>query len=331
MKIPFQKYPKESAGRIMTSRVPLILSDQTMEEVKLMLSTQEKEFDTINYLYVIDKEGKLIGVISVKDIFNRPAKTKVEEIMTSFLIKADFFTDQEKIAVLALKNNLKAIPIVDKENHFLGVVDSNTILDVLHREHIEDILLRGGIPKIDTTYAHVLEAPASTLIKARGSWLLLGLFGGVIAAQIIGFFENVLKEEILLVLFIPVIVYMSDAVATQTETLFIRGLAVDHALLIQRYLKKEIKVGVALGALLGGTLAIIASLWWASIKMGIILFLAMFFGILLATIVAILIPLLLRKFKQDPAIGAGPFSTIITDILSIITYFLIANFFLGIL
>jgi len=155
--------------------------------------------------------------------------------------------------------------------------------------------------------------------------------GGVLAAQIIGFFENILESQILLALFIPVIVYMSDAVATQTETLIIRGIAIDPELNLKKYFLREIKIGSLLALILGGILAIISFAWWQDSSLAIILGLSLFLGISLSVIVAMSIPLILQKFKKDPAFGSGPFSTIITDILSIIIYFLIANLLFKIL
>ena len=116
-----------------------------------------------------------------------------------------------------------------------------------------------------------------------------------------------------------------------TETIFIRGLAVDPKLALKKYFLREIKTGAFLGFILGGLLAIVTILWWKSARMGAILFLALFFGTFISVIIAMLIPLVLRKFRKDPALGSGPFATIVTDLLSIVMYFLIANFLLGIL
>jgi len=160
---------------------------------------------------------------------------------------------------------------------------------------------------------------------------LLGLLGGVFAAQIIGFFENTLRSQVLLALFIPVIVYISDAVATQTETLVIRGIALDAKLSLKKYFFREIKIGIFLALILGAILAGIVTFWWQKMSLGIILGLAIFFSISLSVIVAMLIPLILQRFKKYPAFGSGPLATIITDILSIAVYFLIANFLLKIL
>jgi len=220
--------------------------------------------------------------------------------------------------------------VVDKEEKFLGVVLSNVILEILHQEHIEDILFAGGIEPVDGTIREIIMAPVNTLVRARLPWLLFGLLGGVLAAQIIGFFESTLENQILLALFIPIIVYISDAVATQTETLIIRRIALNSETSLKNYFLREIKIGIILALILGGILAATAVIFWQEISLGIVLGLAMFFSVSLSVVVAMLIPVFLHNFKKDPAIGSGPLATIITDVLTITVYFLIANLLLKI-
>jgi len=326
-----KRFSPQTAGSLMTTQVPLARKEQRLEEIQAYLFEKMKGLESINYIYVVNKDKKLIGVFSIKEIFRKPKETKVANIMKTTLIKCRASTDQERVAILALKNNLKAIPVVDKEEKFLGVVTSDTILNILHQENVEDILLAGGISKLDSSIRALTTAKAGTLVKVRLPWLLLGLLGGVFAAQIIGFFENTLKNQILLALFIPVIVYISDAVATQTETLIIRGIAIDPKLALKKYFLREIKIGTLLAIILGGILAMTAAIFWQEPSLGIILGLAMFFGVFLSVIVAMLVPLILQKFKKDPAFGSGPLATIITDVVSITVYFLIANLLLRIL
>ncbi|MDI6591941.1 MAG: magnesium transporter [Patescibacteria group bacterium] len=325
-----KKYAPKTAGSLMTAQVPLVFKEQTIGEVQKLIFEKMKEFETINYVYVIDENRKLIGVFSLKEVFQKPKDSKVKEIMEKNLISCQASADQERVAILALKNNLKAIPVVDKEEKFLGVVPSDIILDVLHQEHVEDILLAGGLSKVEGTIRELTTAKAGALVRFRLPWLLLGLLGGVFAAQIIGFFENILKSQLLLALFIPIIVYMSDAVATQTETLIIRRIAIDSKLNIKKYFLREIKIGSFLALILGAILGIFATFWWQNSFLGMVLVLAMFFSISLSVIVAMSIPLILQKFRKDPALGSGPFATIITDILSIAVYFITANFLLQI-
>jgi magnesium transporter len=326
-----EKLSSREAGNLITVQVPLISKEKTIGEVKDFLFEKTNELETINYIYVSDKNKKLIGVFSVKEVFRKPEETKIADIMEQTQIKCRASTHQERVAMLALRNNLKAIPVVDKEDKFLGVVTSDTILGILHQEHIEDILLAGGINPVDKRIREITTASAAILVKARLPWLLFGLLGGILAAQIIGFFEETLKNKIILALFIPVIVYISDAVATQTETLIIRGIAFDPKISLKNYFLREIKIGALLALILGGTLAVVSAFWWQETSLGIILGLAMFLSIFLSIIVAMSIPIILQKLKKDPAVGSGPIATIITDVISITTYFFIANLLLNII
>ena len=323
-----KNYPPETAGGKMIEAVPLASPEEKILDVKNRLFEKMKELETINYIYVVDRERKLVGVFSLKEIFRKPEETKVKDIMQTEIIKARPHTDQERIAILALTHNLKSIPVVDREDHFLGVVTSDTILDILHSEHIEDILRFAGISKHDTFPAKILQAPAGILAKLRLPWLILGLFGGLFAAQIVNFFEGSLKTHFVLAAFIPLIVYMADAVGTQTETLFIRSLAVNFQLDKRKYFLKEVKISLFIALTLGVLLALISFLWFGLPYVGVILGISLFFTIVAAFFLGLLIPHLLNKFKKDPAIGSGPLGTIIRDILSLIIYFSVASLIL---
>jgi len=184
----------------------------------------------LNYIYIIDRERKLAGVLSLKDVFQKSEESKIENLMAKDVIKARPHTDQERVAILALRHNLKSVPVVDKRDIFLGVVPSDVILEILHSENVEDILRFAGISKRGATLNETLQAPVSVLTKIRLPWLIFGLFGGLFAAQIVTFFEGSLRIHFVLAAFIPLIVYMADAVSVQAQTLFIRSLALDSRL-----------------------------------------------------------------------------------------------------
>jgi len=321
-------YPPETAGRKMIENVPLAFSKEKILDVKKRLFEKMEEFETINYIYVVNQDKKLLGVFSVKEVFRKPEENKVEEIMQTEVIKARPYTDQERIALLALKYNLKAIPVVDKEEHFLGVVTSDTILDILHSEHIEDILRSAGVHNSVYFPSKVMKTPVGILAKARIPWLIIGLLGGILGAQIANFFETPLQTHFALVAFIPLMVYMADAVGTQTQTLIARNLALDLGFSFKKYLLKEIKVSLLIALILGIFLSIISILWYRLLFLGLILGISLFLTIITAIFIGSLIPYLLQKFKQDPAIGSGPFATIITDICSLGIYFSVATILL---
>ncbi len=321
-----KKFPNESAGGKMIKAVPIAYSEQRILDVKNMLFEKMKELETINYIYVINKKEELIGVFSVKEIFRSPEQTKVREIMEKNIIKVRPHTDQEKIAISALENNLKSIPVVDKNNKFLGVIPSDIILDILHSENIEDFLKMVGI---NSPLQKISKGSSLFLAKIRIPWLALGLLGGIFAAKIVDFFETPLKAHFILAAFIPLIVYTADAVGTQTETLFIRSLVIDSRFGVGRYLLREIKTGLIMGLFLGLLISLISVFWFSSpYFIGLILGISLFFTILVSILIGVFIPWLLQKFKKDPAIGSGPFGTIIRDILSLVIYFLITVFLL---
>jgi len=161
------KYPPESAGRRMINNVPTALPEERILDIRQKLFEKAREFETLNYIYVVDKEGKLAGVLSLKDVFQKPEETKIEDLMARSIIKVRPSTDQERVAILALKHNLKSIPIVNKENLFLGVVPSDVILEILHSEDVEDILRFAGVSKYNSFAGKILQASPALLTKLR--------------------------------------------------------------------------------------------------------------------------------------------------------------------
>lgn len=322
-----KKFPNESAGRKMVVAVPLSYPEERIFNVKKMLFEKMKELETINYIHVVNKEKKLVGVFSIKEIFRRSERTKIKEIMQKEIIKVRPYTDQERVAILALKNNLKSIPVVDKEGKFLGVVPSDIILDILHSENVEDFLKAAGI---HSPLRKISKGSFLFLAKIRIPWLIFGLLGGIFAARIIGFFEAPLKAHFILAAFIPLIVYVSGAVSVQTQTLFIRSLTLNSQLEIKKYLLREIKTGFLIALVLGGLLSLLSVFLFNSpYFIGIILGVSLFLSILTTILIGVFIPWALQKLKKDPAIGSGPFGTIICDVLSLIIYFLVASLMLN--
>ncbi len=315
----------DMAGAIMLplSQVPLAKVSDTISDVVKTLLKNIKELETINYIYVIDKEGKLKGVISIKEIFAIDKENLVVDIMKKELVRARPRTDQERVAFLALKHNLKAIPVVDKTEKLLGVISSDIILNTLHKEATEDILRLAGVQ--DRFAIDMTKMSTGALVKARIPWLLVGLAGGILAARILGFFEATLETQIILVFFIPVMLYLSSAVAIQSQTIFIRSLTINPGLAVKTYFLKEIKVGGSLAIICAILLGISSFFFKVSPLIGIILGLSVFLSTTLVVAISIFIPWFLQESKKDPAIGAGPFINVISDVSTLIIYFSVAS------
>lgn len=315
-------YPQNTAGSRMTGAVPSAKIGETIDDVENMLSLKANTFDTIDYIYVVDKDNALCGVISIKEIFSILKKdTKVEEAMKKDLVAVEASTDQERIVYLALSHGIKALPVVDEEKRLLGVVPYDTILQIFNQEMHEDIFKFGGIfHKVGKEF-ETITSPVKVMIKSRLPWLIIGVLGGTVTVSIVNSFENILSRVLLLAAFIPLLVYMSDAVGTQSETLFVRSIALDPKLSIRSYFLRELKVAIILGAICGILLSIIAMIGWRIPFLGVVVGFSMFLSILAAVFISTLLPLLFKKINLDPAVVTGPFATMLSDIASLAIYF----------
>ena len=319
-----KKKSKQTAGDRMITSIPIINQDKTIKDAKDLLFCNK--FETVNYFYVVNGKGKLAGIFSIKRIFCEPEDKPIKDIMIKKIVKVKKDEYQEEVAHLALKHNLKSIPVVDEKDKLLGIISSDVILDILHKEMSEDILHSVGIHGVEgKAFLELREASAPKMTRLRLPWLLVGLLGGVFAARLLYIFNDVLSEYVILALFIPVMVYMAGAVAVQSETLFIRRLIFEHDLSVIKYLLREIKVGFLLAIVCSFIISLFTYFWWQEPVFGLIIGLSMFCAVFFAIFVAIFIPWLLTKLKFDPALGSGPFATIIQDIISLVIYFLIAT------
>lgn len=319
------KFPPESAGRVMIREAPVVLDSATIGEIEDLLLKETKNFETINYIYLVDAAGHLTGVLSIKDIFRLPKTTEATKAAEKKLVAVRPHTDRERVALLAIRHNLKAIPVVDAQNRFLGVVSSDAILNILRQEDIEDALRSAGIGKFKDPARELIAASAALHFKKRLPWLVIGMFGGMIAALAVGFFEGLLDKMLILAAFIPAVVYMADAVGVQTQTLFIRRLAIDRDFNFKKYLNREAVVGLALAAALSVLIVLFSLIFWKSAILSLILGVSFFFTIATAVAAAIALPWIFYILNHDPAIASGPFATVIRDILSILIYFAVAS------
>lgn len=325
-----KKYPEKTAGSMMTNEFPRVLRSATIGDILDLLfkifkeKDKVKEIETINYIYVVDKEDRLVGALSIKEIFGISKETRVEKIMEKDLVRVKPTLDREKVVYLALKHNLKAIPVVDVKNHLLGIVPSDTLLEILNEETTEDLLrISGTHPKEKIT-----DAPATRIARARLPWLLFGILGGVVAGSIIGVFRPTLESLMALAVYIPVVMHSGGNTGNQSAIIFIRSLALGEKRNLVKYFLREIKIGLILGFFCALVLSIISLIWQRSFTLGLTIGLSVFVTIVLACAIGIFIPWLLNKFKMDPALGASPLVTTCEDVISLLIYFSFASLML---
>ncbi len=316
-------YPRESAWDYIEEFVPTAAPEDKASDVIKRLMESDREWDSLTYIYVLDQDKRPIGIVAIEKLFAAPPADQISKIMRSDIKTVAPHADQEEVVIKAITGKLDAVPVVDSEGKFMGAIDYDSILAILHYENVEDYLRLSGIRAVHPV-VDIAKARALDLVRLRIPWLILGLIGGMLATIVVDSFEQALERELALAFFIPVIVYMSDAVGTQTETIFIRSLSLE-ALNVKRYILREALIGLALASTLSILIFIFAIAYLQSIEVAAIVGLAMFASIFAAVFIAILIPWMLSKFQKDPAFGSGPFATIIQDILSIVIYFTVAT------
>ncbi|HXH21076.1 MAG TPA: magnesium transporter, partial [Dehalococcoidia bacterium] len=213
--------------------------------------------------------------------------------------------------------------VVDSTGRFLGLIPPHRLLGVLLLEHDEDMARLGGFIHDTEAARTASEERVARRFWHRLPWLLVGLAGAIVAADLVGSFERELESNVLLAFFVPGIVYMADAVGTQTEALIIRGLSVGVS--IGRVARRELVTGLLVGAVLSAVLMPVVLLRWGQGDVALAVGLALFGACSTATAVAMLLPWALHRAGRDPAFGSGPLATVVQDLLSILIYFSVAS------
>jgi magnesium transporter len=236
----------------------------------------------------------------------------------------DLETDQERVASLALHNDLTAVPVVDRDRKLAGVVPARALLGILRREHVEDLHRLAGIVHDEKRVREAMEAPPVRRARHRLPWLILGLAGSILAALVMVQFEALLAANVAVAFFVPAIVYLADAIGTQTEAITVRGLSLSHAR-IGTMLAGELRTGLVMGALLGAVAGGAAWLMVDNARLALGVGLSVFVASAIATTIGLALPWLLDRLGRDPAYGSGPLATIIQDLLSVAVYLLVVS------
>jgi magnesium transporter len=321
-----QQWPVDSAGRRMTTDVPTAKTNQTVGQVQKALMRSVDAHETINYIYVLDEVRKLIGVLSIKDLYRYKPSVKVSLVFKRDpIVSVHATAHQERVAYLALRHNIKAVPVVDQDHTFLGVIPSDAILSILYKETHEDLLRRAGVHYGHPLFDNVLTMTLWQSVRHRLPWLFVGLLGGILAAQVISGFEETIAENLILAAFIPLIVYMGGAVSAQMSMFVIRDLAVERRLPFLRYILRQLFIITVIGG--GLSLLTYAStrVFYGQPHVSTVLAVSLFGAIVSSVFTGLIIPQVFCRMKMDPANASGPIATIIQDLLSIVIYFAVAS------
>jgi len=313
---------------VMDKNFITVKKNQNVAEIYDLLRKKSNLYEVMDYIYVTESNRKLIGVFSIKDIFRFHAKTPIEAFMQKKVITAAARTETEKVAHIALKHGIKAVPIVENER-IIGVVSSKNLIKIINQSSTKDSFHFAGIHKSHLDYESTMHVPVMESIIHRVPWLISGLIGMLAVAAFIGIFENTLEENLIIAFFIPVIVYVCGALCTQIETLLVRDLAVmGKDLKVRSYIFKQGIISIVIALMVSALLFLTISSFWQDRGMASIISLAAFLSLTLTTITSFGVIFGIKKLGGDPALGGGPFGTVISDSLSIVVYLLVANYFL---
>ncbi|MBW2239099.1 MAG: magnesium transporter [Deltaproteobacteria bacterium] len=321
-------YGDDTAGGIMVPDFIALREDTTAREAIESLQEEHLDVEMPFYLYVVDSNGKLIGVSSLRQLVVVPPTTPLKDFMTTdvFAVKTDM--DQEEVAKIVARYDILAVPVVNDTNQLVGIVTVDDVIDIIREEATEDILKMAGVGGDE--FVETQSVIRSTRIRLP--WLSASFIGGIVAFFIIGHFEGSLKKVAYLAAFIPVIMGMGGNIGTQTSTIVVRGLATGRLNIRDTWqvVFKELMVGFILGAVYGVMIGMVAQLRYSTAMVAVSVGIAVTSSMIVAALVGSIVPMGFARINVDPAVATGPFVTTAIDIVSVYFYFQIATILLGI-
>lgn len=326
----FLKYPTDSAGSLMTIEYVELRKEMTVKDALNHIKEIGLTKETVYTCYVTDKNRKLQGIVSLKNLVTSDEATKIEDILHEEVICVNTHDDQESVANIFRKYGFLALPVVDKEYRLTGIITVDDIMAVMEKEATEDFQRMAALAPSEQAY---LESNVFVLAKQRLPWLMVLMIGATFTGAIISKFENVLQSVVLLTAFIPMLMDTGGNSGNQSSTLIIRGLATGDVTVknIWLVLWKEFRISIIAG--FGLALVNFAKNMLfdrVGFLVSITVSLTLIITVMLAKMVGGVLPLVAKKLKLDPAIMAGPLITTIVDSLALIVYFSIATLLLGI-
>jgi len=326
-------YAEDQAGGLMSPRFARVRPDMTADEAISYLHKQARErVETIYYVYVLDAQQRLVGVVSFRQLFEAPGSMTVRDLMQTEVVTVSEQMDQEDVGPLFARHSLLAIPVVDGDGHMKGVVTVDDIVDVVQEEATEDIQKIGGMEALDEPY---LDIGLFRMIRKRAGWLSALFMSETLTATAMGYFEHEIARAIVLALFIPLIISSGGNSGSQASTLVVRAMALGEVRLRDwwRVIRRECAAGLALGSILG-MIGLFRILLWPTratlygehyVLIAITVACSLIGVVLWGTISGSMLPLILRRLGFDPASASAPFVATLVDVTGLVIYFTVAS------
>lgn len=313
----------QTVAHYLVEAVPTARPNATAESVRAQLSRQR--YEDASHVFLVNEDGRLVGLAAIGDVMAGPAASPVNELardINSHVVTPT--TDREEAASEAIRAGISVLGVCDADGRFVGAVPASALIAILRDEHLEDLHHMAGILSRSEAAKAALMAPPPRRALYRLPWLLVGMAGSAFATAMMTRFETALAAHIAVAFFIPAIVYLADAVGTQSEAVAVRGLSLANAGLAS-LLAAELATGVLIGLTLGSLALPLVWLAFGSVALAATVAIALVVASSVATTIGLLLPALFGRLGYDPALGSGPLATVIQDVLSLLIYFLIAS------
>lgn len=305
-------YDPTSAGGIMAKEFIAIHENMTVNATIDFLRDMAPASETPYYVYVLDQSHVLKGVVRLRDIIVSTPETPIKNIMIENIITIPVDMDQEEVALIFEKYGFMAMPVINDLGVMLGIVTVDDVMEVIRDEYTEDMFRLAGLDEEEKISGSISKA-----IKSRLPWLLVNLLTAILAAATVSLFEATIVKIVALATFMPIVAGMGGNAGTQTLTMIIRGIALGELTFENQkeILKKEVAIGLINGLCLGVVVGFLGYYWVGNVVFGLVIGTAMFLNLVIATISGYFVPVLLKKFKIDPALASAVFVTTVTDVL----------------
>jgi magnesium transporter len=310
-------YEEDTAGGLMATEFPVVNLAGTVEDAIDAVRRTAEDTPDIYEVYVVDEDGVMRGIVDLKNLLLVKPRTPIADIYDAEVISVRTDVDQEDVANVMRKYDLLTLPVVDAENHPVGIITFDDIADVIHEEAQEDIQRMSGIMEDTDTSSSILD-----IFRGRLPWLLVGFAGELLAALVLSSFEKQITLVIASAFFIPIVMAMGGNSGIQASSIVVRGLATGELALSRtfRRLSREFFAALLNGSILSILLFSVVYFWIGDTRFGLTVCLSLLVVITNATLVGATVPVLLDRMNIDPALATGPFITTTNDALGLFIY-----------
>ena len=318
-------YPEDSAGGLMDPDVITIRPDVTLDVVLRYLRVRGELPEVFDLLFVVDRHGRYLGSLKLSDLLTGDPSSNVTDLMDTTAKTIPVDMHEREVAMEFEHHDLVTAPVIDPDNHLLGMITIDDVVDVIRDEAEHSLLTMAGLDEEDDMFAPIVQSA-----RRRWVWLGVNLVTALLAAVVLYSFEPTLDQIVATAVLFPIVMSMGGIAGTQTLTLMVRGMATGQvsARNSPALLRKELAVGMLNGILFSIVIAAIAMIWYDDIPLGLVMAAAILINLIAGALAGALIPVILKRMSIDPALAGGVVLTTVTDVIGILAFIGLATFLL---